>query len=312
MVVQRGAPLRLAGNGTPGADVTVSINGIEKSAKVSNNASWSVEFPAMKAGGPHVVKAVEGGTSVTLDDVLCGDVWLCSGQSNMQMGIREVVGGKLALAAAAAHTEIRILTVPRGGADAPKKGFNANWQRRSAEGGGDFSAVAWLFANHLKDDPSLEKVPLGIINSSFGGTAIEAWTPAGTLPEIPENQLSGSMFGIPPAALFNGMIHPLTGLRIKGVLWYQGEANAGQPTVYQKLLENLMTQWRAAWKQPELPFLIVQLPAFDGSMGDQDFSWLREAQAKACAETTNAWLAVTHDTTDGRDRPKLGSPSAPS
>jgi hypothetical protein len=109
------------------------------------------------------------------------------------------------------------------------------------------------------------------------------------------------MFGIPPGALFNNMIHPLFASPVKGVLWYQGEANAGQPALYVKLLRNLMGQWREGWKQPDLPFLIVQLPTFDGKMGGLDFGWLREAEIQACSAFPHAWSAVTYDTTDGPD-----------
>ncbi|MEO5912967.1 MAG: sialate O-acetylesterase [Luteolibacter sp.] len=301
MVIQRTVPIRLSGKGTPGHEIKVSLDATGKTAAVAADGSWSAEFPAMRFGGPHVLKAVDGEEAATLDDVLIGDVWVCSGQSNMQMGVREAIGGKEAMVEAAAHPDIRILTIPRAGAPEPQKKCDAKWQAFSSEDSGDFSAVAWFFALQLKKDPALAKVPLGIINSSFGGTAIEAWTPADSLPPIPKEQISGSMFGIPSGALFNGMISPLTALRIKGVTWYQGEANAGHPTVYATLLANLMEQWRAKWQQPDLPFFIVQLPVFDGKWDGYDFSWLREAQAAACVKTKNAWLATTFDTTDGHD-----------
>jgi sialate O-acetylesterase len=301
MVLQRGAPIRLSGKGSPGGTVIVSLDETNRTVRVAEDGTWSSEFPAMKAGGPHVLKAVEGADTVALADVLCGDVWLCSGQSNMQMGVGEVIGGKEELAGAAMRPNVRIFTMPRGAAEKPVREFDARWQRPSEDGLKDFSAVAWFFGKHLMDDPALEDVPLGLINSSFGGTSIEAWTPPGKLPDLPKDQISGSMFGIAPGSLFNGMISPLTRLPIKGVLWYQGEANAGQPQAYISLLANLMDQWRTAWQQPELPFFIVQLPAFEGTMGGLDFSWLREAQAAACAKTQHAWCAVTFDTTDGHD-----------
>ncbi len=219
----------------------------------------------------------------------------------MGMMIRDVDGGREALAAAGKLPDIRILTVPRSGSKDLKAQIDAKWQPRTAEDAGEFSAVAWFFANHLKEDPSLESVPLGIINSSFGGTSIEAWMPAESLKEVPPDQISGSMFGIPSGALYNGMIAPLTQLPIKGVVWYQGESNSGKPQAYAELMESFMHQWRTAWRAPELPFFIVQLPAFAGRMGGYDFSWLREAQAAACAQSSKAWLAITYDTADGRD-----------
>lgn len=302
MVIQRDVPLRLTGTGPAGGEVVVSINeAISQTVEVGADGGWKVEFAPMPAGGPHIFKASDANSSAVVDDVLTGDVWLCSGQSNMQMMIREVDGGPAALAAAGEFPEIRIFTVPRSGANEPKLVLNAKWLHRTVDEAGDFSAVAWFFANHLKSEPSLAGVSLGIINSSFGGTAIEAWMPVESLANVPREQISGSMFGIPSGALYNGMIAPLTRLPIKGVVWYQGESNAGKPQAYAGLLESLMHRWRTAWMEPELPFFIVQLPSFDGRIGGYDFSWLREAQAAACARSPEAWLAVAFDTTDGRD-----------
>lgn len=301
MVLQRDAPLTLGGKGSPGSEITVSLDTVSKSTGVAADGSWSIEFPSAAAGGPHVLKAMDASGETMIDDVLFGDVWLCSGQSNMQMGVHEVIGGEKSMATAATHRDIRILTMPRKGAETPQKQLDAKWQTCSADTMRNFSAVAWFFAFHLKADPALADVPLGIVNSSFGGTAIEAWMPADSLSDIPKEQISGSMFGLPAGSLYNGMIAPLTGLRMKGAVWYQGEANAGRPGIYAKLLESLMGQWRASFHQLELPFIIVQLPSFAGTMGDHDFSWLREAQEAACAKTKNAWLAQTYDTTGGHD-----------
>lgn len=255
----------------------------------------------MAPGGPHLLEAADGSTKATLEDVLVGDVWVCSGQSNMQMGLDEANDGPAAIAQGSKDTTIRLLSIPKAGADQPQPDPGATWRRCDPESLRKFSAVAFFFALHLHQDPGLAKVPLGVIDTSFGGTSIEAWTPPGTLPAIPEGQISGSMFGIAPGHLFNRMIAPLTAAPVKGVVWYQGESNAGHPGAYAGLLENLTKQWRARWHQPELPFLIVQLPAFEGKMGDLDFGWLREAQARACAKSPRTWLAVTYDTTDGSD-----------
>ena len=301
MVLQRGRPVTLSGTGNPDATLTVSLAGESQSVRTAADGRWTATLPAMTAGGPHTLTASEGASSVTLDDVWVGDVWLASGQSNMQMGLAETIGGREVVEALSRQRAIRFLEVPRGGAEAPQSEVQAAWSRPSPELLARFSAVACHFAAHLRREPALVEVPLGLINSSFGGTSIEAWSPAASLSDIPKDRLSGSMFGIPPGALFNRMIHPLFARPIKGVLWYQGEANAGQPGVYGRLLGNLMEQWRTGWGQPDLPFLIVQLPAFEGRMGGLDFGWLREAQDQACTGGSNAWSVVTYDTTDGFD-----------
>jgi sialate O-acetylesterase len=301
MVLQRDAAIVVTGSGPEDGTMKVSLGKESRSAKVGTDGMWRVELPAMVAGGPHVLEASDGTATAKVEDVLIGDVWVCAGQSNMQMGLDEALGGAALIAKGAADGRLRLLLMPKAGADKPQADPGAKWSHATPQTLHKFSAVAASFALHLRDDPKLKDVPLGIVDSSFGGTAIEAWTPEGTLPEIPESEISGSMFGIKPGHLFHRMIAPLTAHPIKGVLWYQGEANAGHPGAYAGLLANFATQWRKQWKQPELPFFIVQLPAFSGTMGGLDFGWLREAQAKACADSKGVHLAVTHDTTNGFD-----------
>ncbi len=301
MVVQRGQPVVLSGTGAPRAALTLTLGAQSELVAIEDDGRWKAVFSAMPHGGPYTLSASAGSHVVCINDVWVGDVWVASGQSNMQMGLAETIGGREVLAELNREPAIRFLEVPRGGADVPKPRLEAGWQRASPELLARFSAVACYFAAHLRREPALADVPLGLINSSFGGTSIEAWSPAGSLAGLPQDRLSGSMFGIPPGALFNAMIHPLFARPIKGVLWYQGEANAGQPALYVKLLRNMMEQWRLGWGQGDLPFLIVQLPAFEGRMGSLDFSWLREAQDKASDGFSNAWSVVTYDTTDGFD-----------
>ncbi len=301
MVLQRDAAITITGHGSAGGSVTVSLGPQKRPAKVGQDGSWKVDFAAMEAGGPHSLEASDGKETTTVGDVLVGDVWIFSGQSNMQMGLDEAVRGSEAVASLSQDPVIRLLTMPKAAADTPQSDVGAEWRTCTPDSLKKFSAVAGFFALHLHKDPALAKVPLGIVDSSFGGTCVEAWTPQGTLPDIPQDQLSPSMFGIRQGALFNRMIAPLSGLRVRGVAWYQGEGNAGHPTVYSTLLKNMIAQWRKQWNAPELPFFIVQLPAFDGKMGGLDFSWLREAQAQACKESPKTWLAVTYDTTAGTD-----------
>ena len=301
MVLQRDAAITVTGSGPENGTMKVSLGKESSSAKVGSDGVWRAEFPAQSAGGPYVLEASDGSATVKVEDVLIGDVWVCSGQSNMQMGLDEALGGAALIAKGAADERLRVLVIPKAGADKPQTDPGAKWSHATPETLKKFSAVGASFALHLRDDPKLKDVPLGIVDSTFGGTAIEAWTPEGTLPKIPESEISGSMFNISPGHLFNRMIAPLTANPIKGVLWYQGESNGAHPGAYASLLANFATQWRKQWKQPELPFFIVQLPAFSGNMGGLDFGWLREAQAKGCADSKEVHLAVTHDTTNGFD-----------
>jgi GH35 family endo-1,4-beta-xylanase len=301
MVIQREAAIRVAGQGAAGEQVKVTLAAQERSVRVEPDGKWKVDFAAVATGGPYVLEVSDGKTVVSVRDVLVGDVWIFSGQSNMQMGLDEAQGGAEAIASAARDSQIRLLVVPKVGADTPQSELGSKWQTGTPDSLKKFSAVAGFFAVSLHRNPALKGVPLGIVDSSFGGTCVEAWTPKGTLPQIPQEKISPSMFNIPPGNLFNRMIAPLLDLRIKGVAWYQGEGNAGQPGVYAELLENMIAQWRNQWHAPELPFFIVQLPAFEGRMNGLDFSWLREAQAQTCGKSPNTWLAVTYDTTNGLD-----------
>ena len=302
MVLQRGTPLVVTGHGPANGELKVTLGAQQVKTQVDANGGWRVEFASLTAGGPVTMTVSDGADGlVKLEDILVGDVWVFSGQSNMQMGLKEADGGLEAIAAVNPAMPVRILSVPKATSEAQQSEIDAKWTRCTPESLPKLSAVAWFFARHLQRAPELQSVPLGLIDSSFGGTAIEGWTPEGTLPNIDKSQISGSMFGIKSSHLYNRMIAPLTAYKIKGVVWYQGESNAGKPGVYAKLLQNMIAQWRLVWQQPEIPFLIVELPAFEGRMWGFDFSWLREAQAEVCRHTKNAWLAVAFDTTSGFD-----------
>ncbi|WP_193212335.1 sialate O-acetylesterase [Luteolibacter marinus] len=301
MVLQRDAPIVVRGRGEADATLTVDFGSEKQSTRIAADGTWSVSFGPLPAGGPFAMTARAGADQAQLDDLLVGDVWVFAGQSNMQMGLDEVDGGPGAIGSAKPGLPVRLLSMPKSGAERPDASLGAEWKTCTPEALRKFSAVAWFFGKHLRQNPELAEVPLGLIDSSFGGTAIEGWTPLDELPAIPADRISGSMFGIPPGHLYNRMIFPLHAYRIKGAAWYQGEANAGKPEVYSELLQNLMQRWRQHWEQPELPFLVVQLPAFEGRMNGLDFSWLREAEADACRKDPNAWLAVTYDTTPGFD-----------
>ncbi|QDU58942.1 hypothetical protein Pan181_51830 [Aeoliella mucimassa] len=301
MVLQRDQPITVAGRAAAGADVALQLGEQHRTAKVNSTGNWQVVFDSLPAGGPYELTAKQGDHQQTLSDVLIGDVWLFSGQSNMQMPVREAEGGADEISNADANLSIRLLMVPKSGADQPRDELNASWQHCTPDAVRQFSAVGWFFAKHLRSSAISPDVPLGLIDSSFGGTTVEGWTPAGQLPDIPEQKIRVSMFDMPASHLFNGMIAPLQSYRLKGAVWYQGESNAGAPDVYATLLSNMMQQWRKSFHDAKLPFFVVQLPAYEGRMEGLDYSWLREAEQQACLATDRAWLAVTYDTNPGFD-----------
>lgn len=305
-VLQRGVPLPVWGRAEPNAKVEVTLGDDTHSTTADADGRWRVSLKARDASKePLVLRAAAGGAEAVARNVLVGDVWLCAGQSNMQMGLREADGGPAEVRVAANRPRLRLLTVPKGAADKPRASFDAKWKECSPESAAGFSAVGYFFGAELQATPALADVPLGLIDCSFGGTAAEAWTSAEALEGFRAEDLLPSMFGIKPAHLYNGMVAPLTSFPIRGVLWYQGESNAARPALYARLLSAMIADWRKRWDQPDLPFLIVQLPPFT----DPRFAWVREAQAETSRTEPKVGLAVTIDTTDGFDpHPKQKRP----
>lgn len=304
MVLQRDQVLRVWGTGKEGAKVAVAVDGKAiASATVEASGRWSAEIPALAAGGPHVVTVSSGGVEIKLSDVLVGDVWLCSGQSNMQWALRETNGGAEAAGEVAKLADIRLLLVPKSPAKTPVASFKAEWTVADAKSAAEFSAVAIHFARALREkSPALKGVPIGLVDCSFGGTRAEAWIPAETLAKgFNPEELGDSIFGIKPAEIYNGMLAPLVGGNFRGVLWYQGESNASAPVRYVDLLKLLISRWRADFRDPNLPFYLVQLPNFPDPWEGWAFTWVRDAQARVVAATPDTALAVTLDTPDGYD-----------
>lgn len=305
VVIQRNQKIPVWGQGEPGATVEVSLNQQHGQATIGADGWWRVDLEPMPAGGPYTLKALMASQQVMVADVLCGDVWLCSGQSNMQMGTAECVGGERAVAEAVNYPHLRLLQLAKAGANEPQRTLQTvdglKWHRATPETAGKFAAVGYFFALQLLQDPALKDVPIGLIDSSFGGTAAEAWTPSAELTWLSKEQRSPSMFNLQPSTLYNSMIAPLAPGGLTGVLWYQGESNSGQPEIYSKILTSLIQGWRRRWDRPGLPFFIVELPPFADKIGGHYFTWLRDAQAKVAREVPRCDLVTTVNTTDGAD-----------
>lgn len=302
MVIQRERPVRVWGEAKPGASVKVMFGQQQRDAVGDAAGRWQVSLPAMPASkDPQTLMVSSGGREVAVRNILVGDVWLCSGQSNMQMGLREADGGEDEARDAARRATLRLLSIPKHAATSPEDRFDAKWQVCTRESAGRFSAVGFFFARELERDSTLAEVPIGLIDSSFGGTMAEAWPSKEGLASFKSEELLDSMFGIKPSHLYNSMVAPLVPIGLRGLIWYQGEGNAGRPRIYVRVLSALIADWRQRWQDPALPFLIVQLPPFAGRMGDHYFTWLREAQAEVVRSTPNTALALTIDTTDGFD-----------
>lgn len=301
MVLQRGRPIRVWGRAEAGAVVEVRVGPRRGEAEAGPEGRWEVVLEPLPAGGPHVLKAEAGDEVTEVDDVLVGDVWLCSGQSNMQMTLKESEGGPEAADAAGSLRELRLATVGRKAAATPESTCELRWRAPSPEVARDFSAVGFYFAAALRADPALEGVPIGVIDSSFGGSRCEAWIPEEALAGFDPATLRPSLFGTGPSGYYNAMIAPLTRAPIRGVVWYQGEGNADQPGPYDDLLGALIASWRERFEIPDLPFVVIQLPDWVAGADGYSWAWLREAQAEAVRATERTSLAVGIRTTDGHN-----------
>ncbi|MGC8669464.1 MAG: sialate O-acetylesterase [Chthonomonadales bacterium] len=322
MVLQRGMRDPVWGWTTPGATVTVEVAGKRATAVADASGKWMARIGPFSAGGPFTLN-VKGPEQRTLHNVMVGDVWLCSGQSNMQMGIANVNNAAEEIAHAD-YPSIRLFTVPMEVAYAPRSTVSGAWQvctpqTISQDGWGGFSAVAYFFGRALHQTL---KVPIGLIHSSWGGTIAEAWTSAEALQKLPDfaqrleqvERIRAAGEASLPAnqrrnpnvctVLYNAMIAPLIPFGMKGVIWYQGESNAGRAYQYRTLLPALIQDWRTRWNEGPFPFLIVQLANFlpvKPQPGEDEWAELREAQLLTAEHVPNCGLAVTIDIGDAAD-----------
>ena len=313
MVLQRGEANTFWGWAKPGQEVTVSVDGKRAKGKANAEGKWSVKLNPPKVGGPYTV-VVEGGKRIELSDVLVGDVWICSGQSNMEMGITMTQNASEDIAGAN-RPNIRLFMVPRTARKEPVETVAGEWkvctpQTVSTGGWGGFSAAGYFFGAKLQRDLD---VPIALIQSAWGGTPAEAWTRAEALRKLGgwDEQLAllnGFDQDKPnaniPSVLVNGMIVPIAPLAIRGAIWYQGESNGSRGFQYRSLLPAMINDWRRMFNQGNFPFYIVSLANFQQraeAPGDDNWAELREAQWLTTKKVRNTGLAVTIDVGDAND-----------
>ncbi|HVM47704.1 MAG TPA: sialate O-acetylesterase [Candidatus Acidoferrum sp.] len=298
MVLQRDRPICIWGEGETYTSVKVRFASREAAATVGPDGHWQVVLKPVSRGGPYNLTLSSGARRIALNDILCGDVWLCSGQSNMQMPVKECLPAEQE-ATLAERPQVRLCTVAKNGSATHQSSADITWRTCTPESARDFSAVGYFFACELLKDRKLARVPIGLIDSSFGGTTCEGWIPPAALAAFSTNELHDSMFGIKPAALYNAMIAPLGQTGLRGVLWYQGESNSAHPDTYPRLFSTLAAEWRKQFDDPQLPFFVVQLPEYVKLWEGYYWPWIREAQAQAVAAVPHSALVPAIGTTDG-------------
>lgn len=295
----------LRGTAEPGRQVVVrcSWESNDRIVKTAEDGSWHIALDTPEASfEPQWIEVREENT-IRLDDILIGEVWLCSGQSNMEMPMRgfpsqPVEGAAAEIAASLKYKGLRLFTVGRCCADTPQSGCRGVWSQATPRQVANFSAVAYLFGRRLTE--TLD-VPVGLIVSSYGGSRIESWMDAETIAKFdPKDYIAHADKPYrDPCKLYNGMIEPLTGYAVRGVVWLQGESNRRNAHVYAPMLRELMALWRRKQAQPELPFIVCQIaPCPYHGEGKLGGARLIEAQIKATDADSHAWMVGTSDIGD--------------
>jgi sialate O-acetylesterase len=312
MVLQRNATVTIWGWADPGEKITISASwiGDPVNAKADANGAWKAQLKTTGSKEPQTIRINDSGEEVMLSNVLFGEVWLCSGQSNMQQPLngysgQPTFGGPMATAKSA-NPNLRLFTVHRTGSKTPAKDLEeyTAWQSASPNNVADFSAVAYFFGQQLQE---ILDVPVGMIHTSWGGSSVQAWISKEVITGFQEVNLDDVDIekgtNHIPTALFNAMIHPLVPFSIKGALWYQGESNRKQPEQYKDLFPAMVQDWRNRWNMGEFPFYYVQIAPF---MYGNNFpfqtidnsAFMREAQLECLDRIPNSGIAITMDIGD--------------
>ena len=308
MVLQRNSSVALWGTAKPDSKVTVqtSWNGKKVSVTSDKDGKWFARVETPEAGGPYKV-TVSDGEKLVFDNVLIGEVWFCSGQSNMEMPVKgfkgqPVEGGVDAILDADPSTPIRMCNVRRSLSSVPKDDCEAFWYEHTQDAVANTSATAYFFARDLHR--ALD-IPIGIIVSAWGGTLIEPWMSR----EVFESEykdydlsfLDGEKLPeksqYKPCTLFNAMVNPLIPYTIKGWIWYQGESNRNTYESYAKLQTSYAAMMRKYWDNPKMPFYFVQIApyCFQGKAEGETAAMLMEAQAKSLETIPYSGMATTAD-----------------
>lgn len=310
MVLQQQAQAPVWGWAKPRATISVatSWNGKTYESKADASGKWRTAVATPAAGGPYEL-TISDGTPVKLSNVLIGEVWLCTGQSNMEMPVKgfkgtPVIGSNDAILKSK-NKNIRLYTVPRSSWTVPQENSKPSvWKVAEPESVAGFSATGYFFGRLLNE---MLDVPVGLINVSYGGSTIEAWMDPSVLKsfkeiKIPAKNDSIKVVNRTPTTLFNGMLYPVIGYGIKGCIWYQGESNYDRPDQYEQLLPAMVKEWRGLWGQGEFPFYYMQIAPYNYAQlppynygGKYNSAYLRDAQRKSEAKIANSAMAVILD-----------------
>jgi len=299
MVLQQNSNATIWG-WTTSTSETITVIGSwnnEKFTVTAHQGVWSLKLPTPKAGGPFIIN-INGHEKIIIKNIMIGEVWLSSGQSNMEwtptMGLlnaeEEIKNAQ--------YPNIRLFNILKQKSETPQDNVPGNWVACSPETMKNFSSVAYFFGRKLHNDLS---VPIGLVNSSWGGTPVEVWIPE----EIYNNEkeLKGEIDKLTeyawwpkdPGVAYNAMINPISHFNIAGTIWYQGESNRDNAFSYLKSFSLMIEAWRDQWKK-EFPFYFVQIAPFNyNSLSNLGAAVICEAQLQTMQTVPNTGMVVTND-----------------
>ena len=305
MVLQKGIELPVWGWASPGEKVTVTFEKNVVKTRTGKNGKWLVKLPKMEYGGPYTM-TIKGKNLRTIENIMIGEVWVCSGQSNMEWKVTNTKNADKEITAAN-YPDIRLFTVKKRVSKEPQENLeDGQWSVCTPQSVPDFSAVGYYFGRNLNEQL---KVPIGLIHTSWGGTVAETWMSPEAIAADPDfsaklENLKGVDMNAKkvgpneyPTLLYNGMLNPIIPYGIRGAIWYQGESNAGRAQQYKRVFPGMIKDWRTKWNQGSFPFLFVQLANYQKPVAEpaeSDWAELREAQTQTL-QLENTGMATIID-----------------
>ena len=311
MVLQRNLPVPIWGWADPKEEVTVTFSNQSKTTTADTNGNWMVKLDPLSAHTQPATLSVQGTNKIELQNILVGEVWICSGQSNMEWHVRQCANQQEEIANAN-YPQIRLFDVPGHTIHPfPQTKGNGSWVVCSPSTIPTFSATGYYFGRRLHKELN---IPIGLIGSNWGGTRIEPWTTIGGFKSVPElSSLADQVASYTPttrigagspSAIYNSMVHPLTPFAMRGAIWYQGESNGNEDITYYQKKHALVKGWRNAFQNPNLGFYWVQLCNFKqpGTTpgGGDGWAKIREAQTQAL-DLKHTGMAVIIDLADAHN-----------
>ena len=299
MVLQQQTIIHFHGWSDPGQKISViaSWNGDTLKTSTLSDAIWTVDLQTPKAGGPYQITVI-GDSTITIQNILIGDVWICTGQSNMEFSADWHKNYYKEEVANANHPEIRFFHIQKLSAPYPQQEVRGKWEVCTPQSMHSFSAAGYFFGREINENIHQ---PVGLIESCWGGTPVQSWTPIEVFNNSEKLAVSAAKLTpvpwcpVRPAVTFNAMIAPITGFPIKGAIWYQGETNTTNPDTYEETFSAMIHSWRELWKE-DFPFYFVQIAPFNYGAGDKG-ALVREQQLQTYRQVPKTGMVVISDIT---------------